>query len=302
MFTEMELTPAKSNPDKNSGIKQVDKTVNATIGTTNNTTGAINNTIEATSNAPTSYRDIFNIRGQMYHDAMAQYPQARAMEFQLPLAELDLQPGDTLIDLPSGGGYLADYISHDINLHCLESSQAFAQLCQAKGHHVSLFSNDQLPLPNQSVDKIVSIAGLHHIEDKVPLFTEMQRILKSQGQICIADVEHNSPVALFLDDIVHRYTETGHRGSYLGEHIVLELEQAGFQQIQHKQIHYTWNFPSVEAMVSYCRLLFGMEKASLEQVHLGIKQYLGYQEDKDGAVGLDWQLCCLMAYKEKTTR
>ncbi len=297
MFTEMELTPAKSNPDKNSGIKQADKTVNATIGITNNTTGAINNTIEATSNAPTSYRDIFNIRGQMYHDAMALYPEARAMEFQHPLAELNLQPGDTLIDLPSGGGYIADHLADDIKLHCLESSQAFAQLCQEKGHHVSLFNNNQLPLPGHSADKIISIAGLHHIKDKLPLFREMYRILKPQGQICIADVEQASPVALFLDDIVDRYTDTGHTGSYLGTHSALELEQTGFQQVQQQRLHYTWNFPSVEAMLSYCRLLFGMERASLEQIYQGIEQYLGYQEDQNGRVRLDWELYCLTDYK-----
>lgn len=243
---------------------------------------------------PTSYQDIFNIRGQMYHQAMALYPQARAQEFLLPLQQLNLHPGDILVDLLSGGSYLADYLPDDIQLHCLESSQALAQLCQQRGYQVSLFNNNHLPLPDQSVDKIVSIAGLHHIEDKVPLFKEMHRILKPGGQICIADVEQDSNIAHFLDDIVNRYSDTGHQGIYLGEHTRQELQQAGFSQIQTQRLHYNWHFPNEEAMISYCKLLFGLENGSVEQVRQGIKKHLNFEQQQSGKVELKWELHCLM--------
>lgn len=49
----------------------------------------------------------------MYHEAMRQCPESRKDEFLLPLNKLNLKPGDLLIDLPSGGGYLHRYFPRE---------------------------------------------------------------------------------------------------------------------------------------------------------------------------------------------
>jgi len=45
-----------------------------------------------------------------YDAAVRTDPEARGEEFRLPLRRLELAPGEWLLDLPSGGGYLAPHL------------------------------------------------------------------------------------------------------------------------------------------------------------------------------------------------
>lgn len=239
------------------------------------------------------YREIFDIRGQMYHQAMMAYPDARKQEFILPLSELALERGFRLIDLPSGGGYIQHYLPDDVILHCLESSEAFAVFCREQQLDVSLFSDAALPLKTHCADGLISIAGLHHISDKLPLFREMHRVLCSGGQVCLADVEQDSAIAGFLDDVVDRYSHTGHTGDFFNGQTAESLAQAGFGHIVARTLYYTWSFPDMAGLLNYFYLLFGLEKASLQDIEAGINQYLQVIRNKDGSVEVEWQLLCL---------
>ncbi len=232
----------------------------------------------------------------MYHSAMALYPDARRDEFLLPLKKLNLKPGDLLIDLPSGGGYLHRYLPANVQVHCLESSQAFADYCQQQKLKVSLYHQHHLPLSDQYADALISIAGLHHIRDKQPLFQSIFRVLKPSGQLCITDVEQGSAVAGFLDDIVDRYSQTGHRGRFLNTVTAEQLSEVGFQGIQWERLNYPWYFADEASVLNYFQLLFGLEKASLEQVGQGIDQYLNRQITPSG-IQVNWQLLCLTAHR-----
>jgi hypothetical protein len=59
-----------------------------------------------------TYRDIFNHRGQGYHQAMRQNGIARQAEFQQVIQLAALSPDMTLGDIPSGGSYLQTYLNH----------------------------------------------------------------------------------------------------------------------------------------------------------------------------------------------
>lgn len=50
------------------------------------------------------YREIFNHRGEAYHQAMKLCPDARNREFTIPLELLDLQAGNILCDFPQAVG------------------------------------------------------------------------------------------------------------------------------------------------------------------------------------------------------
>lgn len=220
------------------------------------------------------YNEIFDIRGRMYHQAMMMYPDARKEEFIIPLSEFSLTPGFRLIDLPSGGGYIQRYLPDNVLLYCLESSEAFASFCREQELDVSLFTACILPLNDNCADGLISIAGLHHVNNKLPLFREMNRVICSGGNICIADVEQGSVVAGFLDDVVDRYSRTGHQGDFFNGNTAEELAAAGFRNISSNTLHYTWSFPDMSGLLKYFYLLFGLEKASLQDIEEGIKQYL----------------------------
>ena len=83
------------------------------------------------SDPPYDYRDIFELRGRLYHQAMREHPDARINEFQSVINEADIAPGMTVVDVPSGGAYLSSYLE-EVELFGLETSETFAQLGNEK--------------------------------------------------------------------------------------------------------------------------------------------------------------------------
>ncbi|REL27513.1 SAM-dependent methyltransferase [Thalassotalea euphylliae] len=238
-----------------------------------------------------NYSEIFDLRGSQYHQAMTTYPNARQDEFILPMSLFDMTRISTLADIPSGGGYISNYIPDHVRLKCLESSEQFADICRSQCLDVVNFSAHSIPLENNSIDGIISIAGLHHEDNKFLLFKEMRRVLSSSGQLVIADVEENSGVAKFLDLFVGQHNETGHQGLFFNTTTNDMLHAAGFSNIKRKRLKYHWQFTSVADMLNYIRLLFGLTKVTDQQIYQGLNNFLAFNHSADG-VKLDWELLC----------
>mgnify|MGYP001818105169 CR=1 FL=1 len=91
------------------------------------------------------YGDIFDQRGQLYHEAMRSYPECRSQEFMSVIAMADIKAGMTVVDVPSGGAYLADYLD-GARFIGLETSRAFAELARDRTDSVLIVENGQFPL------------------------------------------------------------------------------------------------------------------------------------------------------------
>lgn len=248
-----------------------------------------------TSTAKT-YRDIFELRGRWYHQAMETFSDARSQEFLSVIAKADLAPRMTIVDVPSGGAYVSQYIN-DAHLIGLETSQSFAQLAAANEQCVVLYENDSLPLEDDSIDRVLSIAGLHHVENKTPIFNEMRRITKPNGRIVLADAAEDCAVRYFLDDFVGEYSETGHSGWYFGDDTRLQLQEAGLTIVKDERLKYLWCAPDLNQLAEFCRMLFGMTLADTETIAKGLVERLGVCE-VDGQVGMNWQLHCFTCEKQ----
>ncbi len=252
------------------------------------------------SGSVTNYSDIFKLRGQLYHRAMQLFPDARSQEFMSVLAEASIAPNMTVVDVPSGGAYISRYLK-DVELIGLELTKIFAELAVEQRQNVILYENDQFPLKDGSVDRVLSIAGLHHVENKIRLFCEMRRILKPGGLILLADIAEDSFVQRFLDDFVGRYSDTGHSGWYFGNSTRAELAKAGLNIITDKPLNYLWCAPDINQLAEFCRILFGMVRTDTPTVVKGIQDYLGVTE-MDNQVGLHWQLHCFACEPVPTSR
>ena len=244
------------------------------------------------------YKNIFNQRGAAYHAAMMEVPAARRSEFEMALSRLDPGRGMRILDVPSGGGYLQDYLNlSDMELVCVETSEAFARTAEGHQHNVVLCDRlDQIPLPAHSVDRVLSLAGVHHLESKPAFYREAARLLHPDDVFCLADVFKGSPVADFLNGFVDQHNSMGHQGNFLTKDAQNEIEECGFRIETAELVEYQWRFRDRKEMARYCSLLFGLDQADETTIIDGIDSILGFEESPSGC-NMNWSLYFIRALR-----
>ena len=243
-----------------------------------------------------NYDEIFARRGSAYDDAMQAYPEARAKEFAQIINALAPAPGDRIGDVPAGGGYLRRYLPESCTWSGHEPCGDFlAHSGMARGAgDVPLLP---LPFGDAALDGIVSLAGVHHIDDKRALFDEAHRVTRPGGRFVLSDVRENSPVAQFLDDFVGQWNSTGHEGTYLTEATVETMEAAGWQVEDASINRFTWDFATREDMAQFSKSLFDISKLERPAVATAIEERLGVIDRSDGSVGMCWELMTVTAIR-----
>lgn len=238
-----------------------------------------------------SYQEIFNQRGYQYHQGMMKYPLARQQEFNYILDLTEIKEGLVIGDSPSGGCYISNFIKPSVKIISIETSSEFIRHSQQQDNNITLVckSLNNLPVLTESLDRMMSLAGLHHVDNRFGFYQESYRTLKKDGILAIADVEKGTKVADFLNVFVHQYSSLGHEGDFFDPSTKQELEKVGFEVIFDAPISYYWQFDSVDAMIEYCQLLFGIDKADKQQILEGIRQYLGYSLLNNKCY-MNWQL------------
>ncbi len=238
---------------------------------------------------PSSYEDLFQLRGAPYDGAMSRFPDARREEFLNTIARAALPPGAIVADVPAGGGYLARYLPEGCRWLGHEP-------CSSFGHGATEQDSDLLPLPwaDASVDAALSIAGVHHLDDKVPLFAELARVVRPGGRFVLADVHRESAVSRFLDGWVDRHNSTGHVGSYLGDHTLAELERAGWHVLSAERVGFHWRFADSGEMGEFCHRLFDLRTSAPAETARTIAAELGI-DAVEGGIGMRWELFMVAA-------
>ena len=250
-----------------------------------------------------SYKDIFNHRGDLYHQAMAASPRARLEEFKTLIDLLEIRKGDVLADIPSGGGYLQNYLDlnnaeTDLTLYSVDSSAQFLRNCPGRDK-VVCGDVAKLPFRSESFHKVFSLAGVHHMSDKKAFFKEVSRMLRFGGIFGLADVESGSRVDRFLNVFVDQFNSMGHKGIFLDESTRLELESCNFEIVVARNAPVTWRFLDKLEMINFVTQLFGLDKANDQDVEKGINEFLRVQRI-NGAYCLNWELLYIKARKQRT--
>lgn len=138
-----------------------------------------------------------------------------------PTATANLREGETVVDLGSGGGldvFLAAAkvgptgraIGIDMTPEMVERARRNAE----RGNNGEPFTNvefhlstiDKLPLPDNSVDCVISNCVINLAPDKNAVFREIARVLKPGGRVAVSDIALRKELPAELANDVAAYT------------------------------------------------------------------------------------------------
>ena len=225
------------------------------------------------------YSDVFRHRGQAYDLAMNTYPNAMDKEFYSLFSRLPIKNNETILDVPSLGGYLKKYCLQDTTVLSLDFSQSINDI-----RIVSPYEKWNMP----DLDRIVCSASIHHIQNLDLFLENLSSHLKKGGLLHISDVSLNSNISIFLDEFVGKYTSTGeHKGLYYNWNNI--KFPASLSVLSIADIDCPWTFNSKDDMVNFCRLLFDLQNISDEDLLNGLQKYVGYTNINND-IHLNWHL------------
>ncbi|MFC2150278.1 arsenite methyltransferase [Calditrichota bacterium] len=155
-----------------------------------------------------------------------------------PGALASLNPGETVLDLGSGGGidcFIAanrvgetgHVIGVDMTPQMITKARANAEKSGFKNVEFRLGEIEHIPVADQSVDVIMSNCVINLAPDKLAVYKDAYRVLKPGGRLAISDIVAIKP----LPDSMRQDLEL-HAGCIAGALTVEELEdtlnEAGF--------------------------------------------------------------------------
>ncbi|WP_330924157.1 class I SAM-dependent methyltransferase [Candidatus Sororendozoicomonas aggregata] len=232
------------------------------------------------------YTDTFQQRGHPYDLAMQLFPHSRDQEFKGLFDLLNTRHVKNVLDLPSGGGYLSQHLPDHCRFYSADPSQPFHTSDTIKP--VDL---ENLDLPAESFDLVISLAALHHIDNKEGFLASVAQSLTANGYACFADVAAGSGISHFLDDFAGLRNGTGHRGVYLqvdtpfpGSAGITDLHL-----LEQAVKPCGWLFNNEQDMVYFCRLLFGLNAVDDQDIYNALNTYVGFKTTNAG-VELKWEL------------
>lgn len=158
-----------------------------------------------------------------------------------PVALAGLREGEVVVDLGCGGGldvFLAakrvgptgKAIGIDMTPDMIERAKAGAAQVGATNVEFHLARIDQLPLPDASVDCIISNCVINLVPDKTQVFREILRVLKPGGRLVVSDIALKQPLPAEVVRDVRAYV-----GCIAGAILISEYErllrEPGFEAV-----------------------------------------------------------------------
>jgi arsenite methyltransferase len=164
-----------------------------------------------------------------------------------PTAVADLHEGEVVLDLGSGGGIdvilSAKRVGPTGTAYGLDMTDEMLALAQSNARDAGVTNVhflkgviEQIPLPAESVDVVISNCVINLSVDKSAVLTEIARVLKRGGRVGVSDIVAEDHLS---------QEDRAERGSYVGciagalskSQYVAGLEAAGFENVSVEFTH-----------------------------------------------------------------
>lgn len=181
-----------------------------------------------------------------------------------PLAIAELQPGETVLDLGSGGGidcFLAarkvgpegQVIGLDMTPDMIKLARRNAKKVGATNVDFRFGEMEDMPLPDESVDAIISNCVINLSPDKDAVFREAYRVLRPGGRLSVSDIVVDGELPQAIRERLDAWA--GCLAGALDETDYLDkIRTAGFAEVEvlsrdYADIQETAEWEEVQAMV-----------------------------------------------------
>jgi arsenite methyltransferase len=159
-----------------------------------------------------------------------------------PTALIDLRPGQTVLDLGSGGGIdvllSAKRVGPTGKVYGLDMTDEMLALARenqrkAGATNVEFLKGtiEKIPLPDQSVDVIISNCVINLSVDKDAVLREAFRVLKPGGRLAVSDVVIQGDIPTEIRRSLELWVGCV-AGALRDEEYVSKLEAAGFADVE----------------------------------------------------------------------
>jgi arsenite methyltransferase len=158
-----------------------------------------------------------------------------------PVTLASLQPGQTVLDLGSGGGidcFLAAkrvapngrVIGVDMTPQMIDRARANKEKLGAENVEFRLGEIEHLPVADNSMDVVISNCVINLSPDKPQVFREAYRVLKPGGRLAVSDIVTDGPLPEVVKQNLSSWAGCV-AGALDQTDYVQSIQQAGFEEV-----------------------------------------------------------------------
>jgi len=159
-----------------------------------------------------------------------------------PIALSELQPGEVVLDLGSGGGLdcflaaqkvgsLGKVIGLDMTPDMIKLARANAEKLSLSNVEFRLGEMEHMPIESGSVDVVISNCVVNLSPDKDAVFREAFRVLKPGGRLCVSDIVTHGELPASVRESLEQWAGCVAGALEEGEYLD-KIQAAGFVRLE----------------------------------------------------------------------
>ncbi len=158
-----------------------------------------------------------------------------------PVTLAELRPGQTVLDLGSGGGidcFLAakqvgpggQVIGVDMTTDMIERARANASKMETKNVEFRLGEIEHLPVADGTVDVVISNCVINLSPDKPQVFRDAYRVLRPGGRLAVSDIVNRTELPEEIKQDLGSWAACI-AGAWVDKDYMAAIEEAGFVEV-----------------------------------------------------------------------